>query len=903
MKERNCNNYNKIVFCLIFLLPFIDIYRALVGNKFELLGVSIVEIINILFTTTLLIMLIIKIKHEDKSIFSSKNIFLMISIIIYIVLHSMYILPLNNIQYLNTNVSFFVECYYIFRTCLLPLIILFVFMRSELESENVIRALSILCFEYCIIIVITNILGIALVAYSSSYNGIIQIKGNIFTWFTSMDTNSIDLYTSRGLFYSTNQISAIVGALLFVSAFYTMKEDKIKYYVSFFIKVLAAIMLSTKTAFFAIFLSIGSVYIYNIIFYTIHKKSQLTNKSLLFILTLLVVTLMFNYSPIKYKLAGYIDNINNNNIAELEEDPETIKECKIYDQKGIAEQISLNDLIKNNNISPDEKEYLINYLRKCPSVFNVHKEFVKLYPVNENYDYWKYMLNQPISVLTNYREFKYSIYNNFIQKHNNKLDNLFGIGYSSDFPYLERDFIGQFVWLGLIGVILLLGPFIIILLKNIIKLLFCFRSNFNFINISLALSACFMLFASFFAGHVFGIFMPSTILAFIISGLYSGVNKKYEIKNNKITFLLLHLGYGGIETSTINTANALCDKYDVEIISFYNLPGNQETKIDNRIAIKYLYNGGPNKNEFINALNKHKYLVVIKEGIKSVDILIKKKLFVIKSIIESDSKYIVSTRWDFSLLLSKFGNKESIKIAQEHHYHNNNKKYISKLKKYHNIDYLFALTKTLENDYKKILKSNKHTKIALVPNMIYEMPKKESNLKEKNIVTISRLDIGKRNDEIIKAFSKLKEDNWKLYIIGDGEEYNNLINLVKKLKLEDRIILTGYKSKTEIEEYLLKSSLFLMASVTEGLPMVLLEAMSYGIPCIAYETASGTSDIIKDNINGYIIKKRNEKEYVEKIEELINNENLRKILGNNAKKTAKDFSKEQILKIWYKILK
>ncbi len=58
--------------------------------------------------------------------------------------------------------------------------------------------------------------------------------------------------------------------------------------------------------------------------------------------------------------------------------------------------------------------------------------------------------------------------------------------------------------------------------------------------------------------------------------------------------------------------------------------------------------------------------------------------------------------------------------------------------------------------------------------------------------------------------------------------------------------MTGYKNKEEIEKYMLESSLFLMASVSEGLPMVLLEAMSYGIPCIAYHTDSGTDDIIKD---------------------------------------------------------
>ena len=117
-----------------------------------------------------------------------------------------------------------------------------------------------------------------------------------------------------------------------------------------------------------------------------------------------------------------------------------------------------------------------------------------------------------------------------------------------------------------------------------------------------------------------------------------------------------------------------------------------------------------------------------------------------------------------------------------------------------------------------------------------------------------------KNDDIIKAFSKLKNKDWNLYIIGDGDEFDNLSKLIKKLNLEGRVILTGYKNKKEIEKYMLDSSLFLMASVSEGLPMVLLEAMSYGIPCIAYETASGTSDIIEDGKNGYIIKNRNEKE-------------------------------------------
>lgn len=372
----------------------------------------------------------------------------------------------------------------------------------------------------------------------------------------------------------------------------------------------------------------------------------------------------------------------------------------------------------------------------------------------------------------------------------------------------------------------------------------------------------------------------------------------------KITFLVLHLGYGGIETATINTANSLCDKYDIEIMSFYNLDNNQANKLNSKIKIKYLYNGNPNKEEFLKSLHNHKIFNTLKEGIKAGQILLKKRFKVIEYIKNCNSNYIVSTRCEFSTLLSKYGNNNTVKIAQEHRYHNNDKKYINTIKnKYNNIDYLFALTKCLYNDYKEFLKNNKHTKVELVPNMLYEIPKCNSKLDKKNIITISRLDYGKKNDDIIKSFSKIKESNWKLYIIGDGKEFNNLKKLINDLNLKNKVILTGYKNKEEINKYMLDSSLFLMASITEGLPMVLLEAMSYGIPCIAYEVPSGVNDIIEDGRNGYIIKNRNELEYIKRIEEVINDSKLRNNLGTNAKEKAKEFSKEKIVKIWENILK
>ena len=89
---------------------------------------------------------------------------------------------------------------------------------------------------------------------------------------------------------------------------------------------------------------------------------------------------------------------------------------------------------------------------------------------------------------------------------------------------------------------------------------------------------------------------------------------KVSIKDNKISFLLLHLGYGGIESATINTANSLCDDYDIEIMSFYKLSKTQANKLNDKIKVKYLYDDGPNKEEFLDAFHNHKIFNILNVG-------------------------------------------------------------------------------------------------------------------------------------------------------------------------------------------------------------------------------------------------------------------------------------------------
>ncbi len=362
---------------------------------------------------------------------------------------------------------------------------------------------------------------------------------------------------------------------------------------------------------------------------------------------------------------------------------------------------------------------------------------------------------------------------------------------------------------------------------------------------------------------------------------------------NKITFLVLHLGYGGIPTSTINTANALSQKYNVEIISIYNLKNNQTNLIAKKVEVRYLYNGEPNREELYNYLKHFKLFKTFKEALKSIKILYLKKHLMIKEIKNNNSKIIVGTESFISKLLSIYKNKDTIAIAIEHRYHNNDSKYLNILKnKYLNIDYLFTLTKDMQKDYERIITN---------PNIII-IPKEEVlKTKENNLISISRLHPGKKVGDLVDIFTKTKKTK-QFFIIGDGEEYHNIEEKINNLKLNKKVKLLGYQNQESIHKYLNESKILVMASKTEGLPMVILEALSLKLPCIAYDIP-GLKDLIIDGENGFLIKENDQKTFARKIDLLLTDKKLYAYMQNKAYQKALEYTAVEVIKKWDEVIK
>lgn len=366
----------------------------------------------------------------------------------------------------------------------------------------------------------------------------------------------------------------------------------------------------------------------------------------------------------------------------------------------------------------------------------------------------------------------------------------------------------------------------------------------------------------------------------------------------KIAILGLHLGYGGVEQVIINQANMLSDNYEVELVVTYKLNEKPAFKVNDKVKIIYLTDKKPNREEFKNCLKSKKVISTFKEGIKSINILQQKKKTMIKYIENCDADIIISSRVDIAKLLGKYKPNNTITITEEHCHHNNNRKYIKKLKRAcKNIDYLVPVSKELTEFYKREIPN---IESFYIPNSLNEWTEDKSKLDNKNLISVGRLSPEKGYLDLIDVFQKVyeKDKEFHLDIIGDGVEYQKIKNKIDQLNLKQAVTLWGFKDSKFINEKLKNSSLYLMCSYEESFGIVLLEASAYGVPQIAFSSAQGANEIIENDKTGYLIPNRDKEKMANKIIELINDREKHQKLGQKAKVKAQEFTFENIKIKW-----
>ncbi len=388
----------------------------------------------------------------------------------------------------------------------------------------------------------------------------------------------------------------------------------------------------------------------------------------------------------------------------------------------------------------------------------------------------------------------------------------------------------------------------------------------------------------------------------------------------KITVLALHLGYGGIEKCIHMLSDSLCDQYQFEIISTYQFEHLKTYSFNEKISIQYLLLGDLAKkveSYKINFLHFHwiklwkelfrdyikngKIIELIKDTWKSYLTVKNGKRKMIKAIQNCDSDIIISTRDIHNKWLGKYAKKDIYKIGWEHNHPHGNQKYAKRIiKSVQNLDAFVVVSPELKQFYESKVKCP----CFYIPNAIENLPKEISSRMEKRMISVGRLSHEKGYLDLMDVFDLVHKKNpdWKLDIIGDGVERNLVEQRIKQYALENVVTLHGFQDKDYINQYLLKSSIYVMASYTESFGIVLLEGFSYGLPCIAFDSAEGANLLISNNWDGYLIPNRDQQQMAKRICELIQNQNRRIIMGDNGYKKAEKYQMKEIKKEWISLL-
>ena len=220
----------------------------------------------------------------------------------------------------------------------------------------------------------------------------------------------------------------------------------------------------------------------------------------------------------------------------------------------------------------------------------------------------------------------------------------------------------------------------------------------------------------------------------------------------------------------------------------------------------------------------------------------------------------------------------------------------------------------LQKAYKVVAVSNgvkqkieiefKNSAIEVIPNSFdFKTPSNSEILPFKYVIAVGRLVKLKQFDKLIESYSKshLPEKNIHLVILGTGEEQANLEKKISDFNLQAVVHLLGFKEN--VYDYISKAKFLVLSSQYEGFSMVILEALSLGVPVISFDCEYGPRELIHNNSNGILVENQNFDELTRKLDIFVEDEIFYQNCKNNAISSVAKFQSSVIVNQWLQILK
>jgi len=363
----------------------------------------------------------------------------------------------------------------------------------------------------------------------------------------------------------------------------------------------------------------------------------------------------------------------------------------------------------------------------------------------------------------------------------------------------------------------------------------------------------------------------------------------------KIVFLIDQIyKHGGAEKVLTEKASYFADEfdYDVTIITTEQREQKPCYSLSNNVSlidIDVHYERTKSYFNFINIKKVMYHYNVLKKQIKEIN---------------PDFIILLSDAFDYYFLPYISGKSKILKEFHSSYYFNSiekeRNKPLLKQAKFFIRDYInkkYDYLVVLNNDEKRLLNVNN---TVVISNGIIMNQSEFSTLENKRVISAGRIAPVKNFEALIQSWKYVENQypDWKLEVYGEGDKQYllQLQKLIKELNLSNSICICG--STNHLKEKMLKSSIYVMSSITECFPMVLLEAQSCGLPIVSFDCPFGPRNILRDSQDGLLVENQNNVKLADGIIELIKSVDMRKDMGKNAKENIKKYKFDEVMRKW-----
>lgn len=359
-------------------------------------------------------------------------------------------------------------------------------------------------------------------------------------------------------------------------------------------------------------------------------------------------------------------------------------------------------------------------------------------------------------------------------------------------------------------------------------------------------------------------------------------------QNKSVIFVLGGFNAGGAERVASHLINYWYGKgWDITLIighgsekDFYEIPDGIK-----RIVIN---TGSPSSNKIVALMKNLPYVWRLRKALKK-----NKALNVISFL----------TRTNVHAILACLGLKKHLIISERND--TTREEHLWPWPMLRKVLYRFAdvVTANSEIALSGMKKYVPDEKLKIVRNPVFIPEEKAQPEQSTMILNVGRLVPQKAQHLIVEALSHIGKDlkGWSLYILGEGEERDRLQKMAEQKSLADRIHLQGLVENPG--SYYVSSGIFVLSSAYEGTPNALLEAMSFGLPCIISDTLPGAMELIENDESGLVFSTGDAGDLAEKLVILMTNPPERTRLGQNARRKVKKLAPEYVIPAWEKLLK